>query len=361
LSSNDLRAGLQQKWQRKKLAVACLVIALCFFIGNDTYKAQTVIRDNKDLFSNKSVINYLEAKNRWSLSNFVARNRIYGKAGFLPNFSTKPRKTIKTFRDSLVGSDTCNTPVTNIPSLPYNDTGTTVGATDNYNLPADTTNPTLTGCPTCTATGRGPAGSLPRGAVYTGTGTGPDTAYRITYSTAGSMVVTMDPTGAQDLTVIVYTSICSSNLADGIVISDTGGGGAIETVTISSLPVGTYHIVVDGYSTGGTAPGPSGPYTLAVTGTGTVVVPTAASVSVSGQVLSADGKGLSRVSVSITDSNGNIRTAVSNTFGYYKFDDVRAGDTYILQVSSKKYQFSNPTQIVSVNDNIADLNFNSIE
>ncbi len=41
------------------------------------------------------------------------------------------------------GGDTQAT-ATCIGSLPYNDTGTTVGATDNYDLPSDTTNPTLT-------------------------------------------------------------------------------------------------------------------------------------------------------------------------------------------------------------------------
>lgn len=315
LNHESLLAGLLKNWQRKKLAVACLVIALCFFIGNDTYKAQTVIKDNKDLFSNKTVINYLEAKNKWSLTNMVSRNRIYGKARLLPNFNLKPRKTPKTFIDSA-GSDTCSSPVTMITALPYNDTGTTVGATDNYDLPADTTSPTLTGCPTCTATGAGPAGSLPRGAIYTGTGMGPDVAYRITYSTPGSMVVTMDPTSTQDLAVVVYTNVCSNNLADGIVIDDTGGNGVAESVTISALPAGTYHIVVDGYSTGATPPGPSGPYSLNVTGTGTILAPTAANVEVGGQVLAADGKGgLSRVLVSATDSNGNIRTVTTNTFG----------------------------------------------
>jgi hypothetical protein len=356
LTRNYLRAGLLINWQRRKLAVACLVIAFCFFIGKDTYKAQTVIKDNKDLFSNKTVINYLEARNRWSLSNFIARNRIYGKARLLPDFNRKKRVAGKSLLTPLVGGDTCGT-ATVITALPYSDSGTTIGATDNYNLPTDVTAPTLTGCPTCTATGA-PSG---RGFVYTGTGVGPDVAYRINFSTAGSMVVTMDPTSTQDMCVIVYTNVCSNSLADAIVIDDTGGGGAAESVTISSLPAGSYHIVVDGYSTGATPPGPSGPYTLSVTGTGTVGVPTAAQVSVGGQVLAADGRGISRVLVSATDSSGIVRTATTNNFGFYKFDGLPAGDTYIFQVSNKKYRFANPTQVVSVSDNIANLNFNGIE
>src|SRR5262249_20659438 len=44
-----------------------------------------------------------------------------------------------------------------------------------------------------------------------------------------------------------------------------------EHVVISNMPAGTYNIVVDAYSTGGTPPGPSGPYTIEVSGSGLIV------------------------------------------------------------------------------------------
>lgn len=86
--------------------------------------------------------------------------------------------------------------------------------------------------------------------------------------------------------------------------------------------------------------------------------PTAANVSVSGRVLTADGSGLINATVILTDTLGNSRTAVTTSFGYYRFDEVRAGETYILSVASKRYQF-NP-QAVNVLEEINELNFSAL-
>ncbi|MGE3467423.1 MAG: beta strand repeat-containing protein, partial [Pyrinomonadaceae bacterium] len=221
----------------------------------------------------------------------------------------------------FAGGDTCGG-ATVIPSLPYNDMGTTIGATDDYDLPADTTAPTVTGCASCIATG-GPTG---RGTVYSGTGTGPDVAYSITFSSpaaSNSINVTMDPTqdgvAVDDLALIVYTDTCSSSLADAIVVDDTGEGGVAESVTISNMPAGTYHIVVDGYSAGATPPGPSGPYSLTVTGTGTVINPAAPETVVSaaaGDLIIEDVTTASNDTMTISCSGANIIvTDPNNTLG----------------------------------------------
>ena len=85
--------------------------------------------------------------------------------------------------------------------------------------------------------------------------------------------------------------------------------------------------------------------------------PTAAMVAVSGRVLTAQNGGISKARITLTGGDGPTRTALTNPFGYFRFDDVEAGQTYILIVRSKRYQFSNPTQVVFVSDEIADLNF----
>lgn len=163
-------------------------------------------------------------------------------------------------------ADICTAATPEIGSLPFGPIAdTTVGATDNFDLPADTTAPTCTASSACT--GAGPAGSLPRGAIYTGTGTAPDRAWRIQTSANCTLNITMDPTGAQDLALIVYQSSCSSLLSDCACVDDTGVGGVAEAVSLDAVAGTEYFIVVDGYSTGGTPPGPSGPYTLAVTET----------------------------------------------------------------------------------------------
>ncbi len=85
--------------------------------------------------------------------------------------------------------------------------------------------------------------------------------------------------------------------------------------------------------------------------------PSAANVSVSGRVLGQDGRslyGIGSAIVTLTDSNGRSRTAFTNPFGYYRFEEVESGATYVLSTRHKRHSFG--TQIVSVNDNLDDLN-----
>lgn len=88
-----------------------------------------------------------------------------------------------------------------------------------------------------------------------------------------------------------------------------------------------------------------------------IFAPTAALVSVSGRVTTSGGQGIRNVSVSLTDSEGDVRRAVTNSFGKYRFDDVEAGQTVILGVASKRYAFTNPTRVLMVVDDIADADF----
>ncbi|HEY0461226.1 MAG TPA: pectinesterase family protein [Pyrinomonadaceae bacterium] len=86
--------------------------------------------------------------------------------------------------------------------------------------------------------------------------------------------------------------------------------------------------------------------------------PTAANASVSGRVLTANGQGVVRATVALMNTaSGEIRYRQTNLFGFYNFDDIQSGGTYIITASSKRYSFANPTQIVNVNDNVAELNF----
>ena len=83
--------------------------------------------------------------------------------------------------------------------------------------------------------------------------------------------------------------------------------------------------------------------------------PTAAAVSVSGKVLTSDGRGLRNAIVILTDSGGNQRQARTSSFGYFLFDEIRVGETYIFEIKSKQYIFD--SQVISVTDEISDLNF----
>jgi len=85
--------------------------------------------------------------------------------------------------------------------------------------------------------------------------------------------------------------------------------------------------------------------------------PTAATVSVGGRVMTSEGRGIRNVVIRLTDSEGNVRTAISNSFGYYRFNDVEAGATYILTASGKRFSFSQPSQVLNVNDETEEVNF----
>lgn len=83
--------------------------------------------------------------------------------------------------------------------------------------------------------------------------------------------------------------------------------------------------------------------------------PTAANVSVSGRVLSADGKAIARASVLVSDSSGQIRSVQTNSFGYYRFEDIRVGETYIFNVRARSHTFA--TQVVTINEELSNLDF----
>lgn len=159
-------------------------------------------------------------------------------------------------------ADICTAATYEISTLPFGPLAdTTVGAVDNFDLPADVTAPTCTAAATCAGA---PSGA---GSIYTGTGTGPDRAFRIRTDANCTLSINMDPTGAQDLALIVYLTQCSSSLADCVCVDDTGVGGAAEAVSLTATAGTDYFLVVDGYSSGAAPPGPSGPYTMAISST----------------------------------------------------------------------------------------------
>ncbi|MGI8848772.1 MAG: hypothetical protein ACR2HT_01230 [Pyrinomonadaceae bacterium] len=59
----------------------------------------------------------------------------------------------------------------------------------------------------------------------------------------------------------------------------------------------------------------------------------------------------------LTDSNGNSRLAVSTSFGYYRFADVPAGETYIISARGKRYTFSQPSQVLNITEDTEGINF----
>lgn len=87
------------------------------------------------------------------------------------------------------------------------------------------------------------------------------------------------------------------------------------------------------------------------------LAPTAASVSISGRVLTAggeDGHGLANAIVYLTKASGETLMERTSSFGYYRFEDIAVGQTVSIAVVSKRYEFA--PQIVNVTEELTELN-----
>jgi hypothetical protein len=85
------------------------------------------------------------------------------------------------------------------------------------------------------------------------------------------------------------------------------------------------------------------------------VGPTAATASISGRVIAPQRLGSTSAVVTLTDSNGNARTVKTGKAGRFTFADVAVGETYIISVQLKGYQYQ--PQVITVTEDLTDLNF----
>ena len=88
------------------------------------------------------------------------------------------------------------------------------------------------------------------------------------------------------------------------------------------------------------------------------LVALAANASITGRVLTSAGQGIRNVKVTI--SGGNLpepQIVSTGSFGYYHFDDLEVGQTYIITVNSQRYVFSNPTSVLTLQEDISEYNF----
>ena len=81
--------------------------------------------------------------------------------------------------------------------------------------------------------------------------------------------------------------------------------------------------------------------------------PTAADVAVSGRVVTAAGQPIGKAYVSLTDQNGDTRLARTNPLGYFAFEGVESGRSYLLTARHRSYSFQ--PMLLNVLDQLADL------
>ncbi|MEQ1764131.1 MAG: S8 family serine peptidase [Pyrinomonadaceae bacterium] len=84
------------------------------------------------------------------------------------------------------------------------------------------------------------------------------------------------------------------------------------------------------------------------------LAPTAAGVTVTGRVVSMDGRGVRGITITILDATtGTLQRTVTNSFGYYSFDDLPVTHFYVLTaVSSSRYPIRNNVQTFALEDDL---------
>ena len=71
--------------------------------------------------------------------------------------------------------------------------------------------------------------------------------------------------------------------------------------------------------------------------------------------MTPDGKGINRAVVTITDSFGTSRQALTDSAGNYRFDSVATGRNYTLNASHKRFEFEQRSMLVLGNANNVDF------
>lgn len=90
--------------------------------------------------------------------------------------------------------------------------------------------------------------------------------------------------------------------------------------------------------------------------------PTAAEISIGGRVLTAAGRAIGGVRVVLHRADtGEILSTSTSSFGYYRFDGLRAGQAFLVSVSTKRYTFSPASRLVSPSDSAFDIEFTSLQ
>ncbi|HRI02793.1 MAG TPA: carboxypeptidase-like regulatory domain-containing protein [Pyrinomonadaceae bacterium] len=178
------------------------------------------------------------------------------------------------------------------------------------------------------------------------------------------MNIYMNAYNERRIAVWLFTAfICLICLAPGSAQISTGGaygmeqsvtasGGGSSNATIYKLE-GTPGQPASGVTSTGGRYGSRGGFWQPMP-----LTPSAAGMTLSGRVLTAEGRGLRGAIIRINGSGMTTpRIVMSGVNGTFSFADVEPGQTYVISVASRRFGFATPTQVITVTDNVADILF----
>lgn len=142
------------------------------------------------------------------------------------------------------------------------------------------------------------------------------------------------------------------------VSTDNNGDASFTFTSTVALPVGQF-ITATATSTGNALIPQAIGDTSEFSNPAQIVGATAAGVTVAGRIFSSKAQPLSGAVISLTDGDGNVLTTRSNSFGYYRFEEVGAGQTYILEVRARRYSFM--PQVLVITDDLINLELFAVQ
>lgn len=132
---------------------------------------------------------------------------------------------------------------------------------------------------------------------------------------------------------------------------ETPGGGLpnIQNSTVNLTAKSASLVVEEGES-------------ITCTFTSNQLIPTAARASVTGRIVKDNGNGIRGVTLSLQNAmTGEIKHAMTNSFGYYTFEDLEVMHLYVLTAhENKRMTFSPNNRTFSLDMDMFDMNFTAI-
>lgn len=86
----------------------------------------------------------------------------------------------------------------------------------------------------------------------------------------------------------------------------------------------------------------------------------ASGYSITGRVLASAGRGITNATVSLTGGPLAVPLVVRTTrYGGFDFEGIQPGYTYTITVTARRFGFAQPSQMITVNDNVTGIIFTS--
>lgn len=162
---------------------------------------------------------------------------------------------------------------------------------------------------------------------------------------------------------VASTTSAPVSCANVDILLSTNGGTSFPTVLAAATPNdGTQSVLFPntGTSTGRVKIKCSTSCFFDISNANFTIVPASAAAGVlSGRVSTSAGLGIAGGIITLSDPNGNTRQARTGSFGYFRFDDLEVGHSYVLTINHKRYTFAQPTQIITLNEEAVSVEFMS--